>query len=188
MDDVELIVSANGCTDNTNYYMTYLHSVGLNFKEVWHDEPLGFPKAVNAGLKYATGDKIVLLNNDTVLLDQPKNNWLDRLNIGSISAVLTQYSEITKRNFAVFFCVMIDRKVFDTIGYLDEDFYIGGCEDIDFCFRADNAGFMIIDVGHNGDFPVYHAAEGTMHDPNLVSDWDNVFLKNQLRLDKKHNG
>ena len=185
MDDVELIVSANGCTDNTNYYMTYLHSVGMNFKEVWYDEPLGFAKAVNEGIKHATGDKIVLLNNDTIIL---ADDWLEKLDENAdIAAVWTQYSQITQRRFAVFFCVMIDKEVFNKIGLINEDFNIGGCEDIDFCYRAEEAGFKITANWDDGSFPIYHKAEGTVHDPELVSDWGNVFLKNELKLAKQYN-
>ena len=185
MDDVELIVSANGCTDNTNYYMTYLHSVGMNFKEVWNEKPLGFAKAVNEGIKHATGDKIVLLNNDTVIL---ADGWLEKLDAGSdISAVWTQWSDITQQRFAVFFCVMIYRNVFESIGYLNEDYEIGGCEDIEFCARANFMGHTIHANWDDGTFPIYHKAEGTVHDPELVSDWNNVFLKNELKLAKKYN-
>ena len=185
MDDVELIVSANGCTDNTNYYMTYLHSVGMNFKEVWNDKPLGFAKAVNEGIKHATGDKIVLLNNDTVIL---ADGWLEKLDAGSdISAVWTQWSDITQQRFAVFFCVMIYRNVFESIGYLNEDYEIGGCEDIEFCARARFMGHTIHANWDDGTFPIYHKAEGTVHDPELVSDWSNVFLKNELKLAEKYN-
>ena len=82
---------------------------------------------------------------------------------------------------------MIDKKVFQTIGLLDENFETGGCEDIDFCFRADQNGFSLIDVGYKGDFPIYHIAEGTVHDPKLVSDWKTKFHKNELKLAKKYN-
>jgi len=185
MDDVELIISANGCTDNTNYYMTYLHSVGMNFKEVWNDKPLGFAKAVNEGIKQATGDKIVLLNNDTVIL---ADGWLEKLDAGSdISAVWTQWSDITQQRFAVFFCVMIYRNVFESIGYLNEDYEIGGCEDIEFCARARFMGHTIHANWDDGTFPIYHKAEGTVHDPELVSDWSNVFLLNELKLAEKYN-
>jgi GT2 family glycosyltransferase len=189
MTDIELVISANGCTDNTKSYLDYLSTAIPNLFVVWNKEPLGFAKAVNEGIKNSIGSKIVLLNNDTLLLEQPKNQWLDRLDDyhADISTVLTQYSPITKQKFGVFFCTMIDKKVFETIGLLDESFETGGCEDIDFCFRADQNGFSLIDVGYRGDFPIYHVAEGTVHDPELVSDWKQKFYKNELKLAKKWN-
>ena len=41
--------------------------------------------------------------------------------------------------------------------------------------------------GWQGDFPIYHAAEGTMHDETLVKNWKDTFYKNQLHLAKKFN-
>jgi len=184
MSQVELIISANGCTDNTEAYLNYLKTAIPHFKWVNSKEPLGFAKAVNAGIGAHSADKVIILNNDTVILG---SDWLERLDIGSISGVLTNYSPITQRNFAVFFCVMISQKVFDTIGLLNEDFNTGGCEDIEFCLRAEEAGFQIIDVGHRGDFPIYHTAEGTVHNLELVQNWDNIFLLNELKLAKKYN-
>ena len=189
MTDIELVISANGCTDNTDAYLLYLQTAIPNCKIVWNDYSLGFAKAVNEGIKVSSGKKIVLLNNDTLLLEQSKNEWLDRLDDyhADISTVLTQYSPITKQKFGVFFCTMIDKKVFETVGLLDESFETGGCEDIDFCFKADQNGFSLVDVGYKGDFPIYHKAEGTVHDPELVSNWKQTFYKNELKLAKKWN-
>ena len=189
MTSIELVISANGCTDNTRAYLYYLQTAIPNIKVVWNYAALGFAKAVNEGIKSSTCKKIVLLNNDTLLLEQPKNQWLNRLNDyqADISSVLTLHSPITNQKFGVFFCTMIDRNVFKTIGLLDESFETGGCEDIDFCFRADQNGFSLVDVGSKGDFPIYHVAEGTVYDSELVTDWKNKFHKNELKLAKKHN-
>ena len=35
MTDIELIISANGCTDNTIYYLNYLTTVIPNLKILW---------------------------------------------------------------------------------------------------------------------------------------------------------
>ena len=188
MDDVELIVVANGCTDNTFSYLTYLNTAIPNIlRIIWFKDPLGFPRAVNEGISRSKGDKVVILNNDTVLLEQEKNTWLKRLDMGGITSVLTQYSPITKSRFGVFFCTMIDREVFKNIGHLNEVYKTGGCEDIEFCHLAEKKGFKINDCGWQGDFPIYHAAEGTMHDETLVKNWKDTFYKNQLHLAKKFN-
>lgn len=187
MTDVELVISINGCTDNTEAYLTYLQTAIPNVNIVKSEKPLGFAKAVNAGLNKTRCEKIVILNNDTILLEQQKNKWLELLNKGNINYVLGQFSNITKRMFGIFFCVMIDRQVFNKIGYLNEDYETGGCEDIEFCYEAEKAGFTLVDCGNNGTFPIYHKAEGTMHDSTLVQDWENKFLINQLKLSKKYN-
>lgn len=185
MANVELVVSANGCKDNTKVYLDYLATAVPNLYVTWNDQPLGFAKATNNGIRVCKGEKIVLLNNDTIVLD---NSWLEKLDTnGDISAVWTQYSPITKRRFAVFFCVMIDPKVFQSIGFLNEEYGTGGCEDIEFCYEAEEAGFRIDARFDDGSFPIYHKAEGTVHDETLVQDWSNKFLLNELRLAKKYN-
>jgi GT2 family glycosyltransferase len=186
MADVELIVSANGCTDNTKQYLFYLATVAPNLKAVWNDNPIGFARATNEGIKLATANRIILLNNDTLLLERAKNQWLEMLDTGDISAVWSQYSNITKRRFAVFFCVMIDRKVFDTIGLLNEEYSTGGCEDIEFCYLAEQAGFKIDMNYDDGSFPIYHAAEGTMLDSKLVQNWHDIFAQNEAKLASKY--
>ena len=187
MTNVELVISANGCTDNTRDYLRYLKTAIPNMKFRWDDNALGFAKATNEGIKASTADKIILLNNDTILLDQPKNKWLEMLDQGDVNYVLGQYSPITKSKFGIFFCALITKEVFNKIGYINDDFNTGGCEDIEFCLKAEQAGFKLVDCGNNGTFPIYHKAEGTMHDLALVQDWDNKFLLNELKLAKKYN-
>ena len=48
MENVELIVSANGCTDNTKAYLDYLKTAIPNLEVVWNYNAVGFAKAVNA--------------------------------------------------------------------------------------------------------------------------------------------
>lgn len=208
MADVELIISANGCVDSTREYLQSLldqfGAIGFedNLKIVWRNEPLGFAKAVNEAIKVSTAQKIVLLNNDTVLLPQAKNTWIQQLAAPfvipecGISAPIVQYSPEAGSQFAVFFCVMIDRKVFDRIGLLNEEYGVGGGEDTEFCIEALKAGFhiyecvqkQILDETHyTGSFPIYHKGEGTMFDTSLVKDWKKIYDENGLRLAKKYN-
>lgn len=205
LTDIELIISANGCTDNTNQYINHLRSIipENHLKIAWNDTPLGYAKATNAGIKLATCDKIVLLNNDIVLLQQEKNQWLSKLEENflinkkcGITCLIKQYSPITNKEFAIFFCVMINKTVFNRIGLLNEMYDVGSSEDIDFCAEAEEAGFDIMLASNNtnqhnnlivGDFPLYHKGEGTVHDTLLVKDWNKIFHSNLLKLAKKYN-
>jgi glycosyltransferase involved in cell wall biosynthesis len=201
VNDIQLIVVANGCTDNTIRYLNY---VSTNFPHcliAQYSEALGFSKATNVGIKMATCDKIILLNNDNLLLQQNQNDWLNILNTPfqdpdcGISCIIKTYSPPAGKEFAIFFCVMIAKKVFDTIGLLNEEYGVGGGEDTEFSIEAEKAGFKVLEVfdkhwGINqftGEFPIYHKGEGTVHDKNLVSDYDDVFYKNSLKLAKKYN-
>jgi hypothetical protein len=197
MQDVDLIISANGCTDNTGAYLIYLDSVVPNLTTVWNAEPLGYAKATNAGISKAKTDKIVLLNNDTVLLDQVKNQWLEMLAAdGDISGPIVQHSPDANRSFCVFFCVMIDKKVFDKIGLLNEEYGVGTGEDVEFCIEAEKAGFRVVEAApkvlknaelYVGGFPIYHVGEGTLHDTSLVQDFSGIFAKNGRKLARKYN-
>ena len=201
LDDIELIISANGCTDNTKAYLDYLVTAIPDLKVVWADEPLGYSRANNEAIRYATAEKIILLNNDTILLEQSTNQWLDILDKPfsdlecGISGIIKGNSEPAGRHFLVFFCVMIHKKVFDKIGLLNEEYGVGGGEDTEFCIEAENAGFKVLEVfeklwdgtQYTGGFPIYHKGEGTMHDTSLVNNYENVFLTNSLKLAKKYN-
>ena len=203
MDNVELIVSANGCVDNTKAYLTYLQTAIPHLKVVWSDAALGYAKATNEGIKVATADKILLLNNDTILLGQEKNSWLHILEAPflqdpkmGISGPIVQRSPDAGRDFCVFFCVMIDRKVFEKIGLLNEEYGIGTGEDVEFCIEALAVGFHMAECLpkrlenkhlYTGAFPIYHVGEGTMHDKSLVDDFDGVFAKNCRKLARKYN-
>lgn len=210
MTDVELIVSANGCTDNTWDYLQELQqqfvSVGMadHFQIVWSDQPLGYSGANNLAIKLAKGQRIVLLNNDVVFLPQERNFWIQALNQpfeinpwAGISCVIKSWSDPAAHDFAIFFCVMIDRKVFDTIGLLNEEYGKGGGEDTEFSIEAERAGFEVVQClpktwsdqagMYTGIFPLYHKGEGTVHDPLLVPDWNDVFWRNSLLLSAKYN-
>jgi glycosyltransferase involved in cell wall biosynthesis len=204
MADVELIISANGCVDHTKQYLCYLLAAyPENVRMVWNDRPLGYAKATNAGIKVATTNKIVLLNNDTVLLEQEKNTWLNLLEAPffqdarvGISGPIVQHSPDANHDFCVFFCAMIDRKVFERIGLLNEEYGVGTGEDVEFCIEALKAGFYIAQCSekrlenpefYTGIFPIYHAGEGTVHDTNLVQDFNSVFARNGRKLARKYN-
>jgi len=106
-------------------------------------EPLGYSGACNAGIVATRTDKIVLLNNDTVLLPR-KEPVVARAGPVpfvnpqcGISGVIKGPSEPAGRDFVVFFCVMIRRRVFSQIGLLSMDFGMGGGEDTELCIRAE---------------------------------------------------
>lgn len=201
LEDIELIISANGCTDGTREYLEQLKSTVKNLKIAWSDVPLGYPRATNFGIKLATTDKIVLLNNDTKFLSQQKNTWLNLLDAPfknekcGITCVVKDYSSVIQRSFAVFFCVMIHRKVFEKVGLLNEEFGTGSGEDMEFCIKTELAGFEVVEAAEKtildnkyftGSFPLYHLGEGTVHDEKLVPNWKQIFLRNTLVLANKY--
>lgn len=210
LKDIEIIISANGCTDNTIDFLGNLKddfnylNLNKHLKIVWNKEPLGYAKATNRGIEVSSCEFVVLLNNDAILIGQNKNDWLNVLyqpfttnsKVG-ITCSLKRFSEITKMDFAVFFCAMIHRKLFNELGLLDERYTTGGNEDIDFSAAAQLKGYEIIQPIpliwsdeiqlHVGAFPLYHKGEGTVHDPILVQNWEKTFRQNELKLAEKYN-
>lgn len=111
----------------------------------------GFAAAVNTGLEAATGDILIICNNDIVFV-QP--DWLDYLisplskyDICSIRTTDADGWETEDRiTFGDKFGSIwaMNRKVFDTIGGLDESLGKGYFEDLDFHQRAKEAGFKVV--------------------------------------------
>ncbi len=72
----ELIVVNNGSTDDTPAYLAGVRDAApVAVTIIANRENLGFPRAINQGLEAASGEYLVLLNNDAVVTD----GWLDQL-------------------------------------------------------------------------------------------------------------
>ena len=72
----ELIAVDNGSTDGTASYLAGVRDMAdVPVTVVSNPKNLGFPAAINQGLREARGEYLVLLNNDVVVTD----GWLDQL-------------------------------------------------------------------------------------------------------------
>lgn len=130
---------------------------------------LGFAGGVNVGLRAATGDLLILLNQDCVV--QP--GWLDALcraieqnpawgivggqifnadgSLNHAGAVLQRplaYGHhLTTANQPIEYVTgalfAITRRAWETVGEFDEGFFPAYFEEVDYCFRAHQAGFAI---------------------------------------------
>ena len=172
--DWELIVVDNGSIDSTPDYLEGLvTSSRVRTTIITNLQDLGFPVAINQGLKVAVGEYIVLLNNDAVVVE----NWLAHfegvLNTVGVAGPMSNYAPPPQlvenvpytdlpqmHRFAAQwraehthsakwvskvsgFCLAFRREVYETIGGMDEGFGLGYFEDDDFCARARAAGFEI---------------------------------------------
>ena len=197
-DNIEIIIVANGCgSDGTR---EYVESLGKPFKLLWFDEPQGYTHATNEGIKIAQGEYIVLLNNDTEILDYwPRHQWLECLRqpfqdpkVG-ITGSSRHFSPEAKSYFLIFFCVMIPRRIFNECGILDETYNPGAGEDTSYCMELENRGYKIVQVPensyewkYNNGFPIYHKAEQTVHDKTLVPEWFEIYERNGNILKEKY--
>ncbi len=73
--DYEVIVVDNASTDGTAEYLSDLEREHEQVRVILNQENRGFAKANNQGLEIASGQRLVLLNNDTVV----PHGWLTRL-------------------------------------------------------------------------------------------------------------
>ncbi|WP_454871098.1 glycosyltransferase [Priestia megaterium] len=70
-EEIEIIVVDNGSTDGTIAYLKSIPSL----KTIFNEKNLGFAKGCNQGLDIATGDRVLFLNNDTIVT----KNWLQSM-------------------------------------------------------------------------------------------------------------
>ncbi|WP_246317038.1 glycosyltransferase [Paenibacillus agri] len=94
----EIIVVDNASTDGSREWL----SEQMDIITIFNDENYGFPKGCNQGIEVATGENILLLNNDVIVT----TNWLDNLllalnssaevgAVGAISNECTYYQNIS---------------------------------------------------------------------------------------------
>jgi len=200
INGVEIVIIANGCDEKTKLYLDELKASCRAIRYIWYEKPLGYTVAANNGLKACTGENIILLNDDVVFLAQEKNTWL-RMLLEPLEAAcigltgsLKGYSQAVNREFLLFFCVAMKRKMLHNIGLLDEEFNPGGCEDIDYSIRVQDAGYKIAQVPvdeplrvvnglYVSGFPIYHKGEATVY---RLEGWDGIFARNVAKLQKKY--
>lgn len=163
----EVIVVDNASTDGTR---DYLKTTAV--QAITNDRNLGCAQAWNQGVRAATGQVIGILNNDIVVTP----GWLrgllafmERGRYGIVSPAareglldydLERYAaEFTHRCSGAVrrelygACMVIDRRVFERIGLFDEAFTYGGCEDVDFLWRAREAGW---EAAMTGSVLIHH--------------------------------
>ncbi|SEL67167.1 Glycosyltransferase, GT2 family [Paenibacillus sp. cl141a] len=173
----EIIVVDNGSSDGT---VDICRQEGITFISLANN--IGFPAACNKGLKIATGDTLLLLNNDVIVT----RNWLQNMlnclnsetNIGivgpltnyasgkqQINMPYTSLEEMSNQlnepdaskwlqvDRIVGLCFLFKRELMDRIGLLDERYSPGHFEDDDYCYRARNAGYTFRIAG---DVFVFH--------------------------------
>jgi GT2 family glycosyltransferase len=145
-----LIIIDDSSNDGT---VEYAHSKGAKVIPTGGD--FNFSRNVNIGVKFGSSPLKLICNNDIeftdgaidkmveVMYSEPKIGLVGPCSNGVMNPeqkVMRSHSCKTTRTLN-FFCILIDHKVFESIGYMDKRFDGYGCDDDDFCLRAYNAGF-----------------------------------------------
>jgi GT2 family glycosyltransferase len=202
LSETEIIVVANGCTDNTMQFMKDISGAYCNIKTLWFDEALGYTKATNEGISEARGEFVLLFNNDCKILPSEKQAWLNRLHAPfsdpgvMATGVHEIYSNEIGHNFLVGYCMMVRRTFMLQFGALDEIFSPGFGEDIDLCARILKHGFSYVNVNFEvrregnmsiGDFPIYHRGSSTFHENKERSEeYEKVVTRNIAVLTERY--
>ena len=174
---INIIVINNGSTDGSQEYLAASASLTVIDNAI----NLGCAAAWNQGVKAGRSPWIVLLNNDVLLPE----GWLEGLlafaETGNMDIVspgmhggpcdydfesyaagyMKKMARASRRGEAHGVCFLVKRKVFETIGYFDENFRIGQYEDADFFRRARMAGFAL---GVTGASYIHHFGSVTQKD------------------------
>ena len=95
-----------------------------------------------------------------------------------ISNTIKKY--LTIRGMLAFFCVAFKRSVIDTVGFLDEDFIMGGDDD-DYARRLDANGFNLAVLLNT--YVIHHG--GTSTGKNMGNVWKNTQRRKNVNLLKK---
>ena len=162
-----IIIPTVGKDENNLYYEKYLQKLVTSIEENTDEEYeiflaindyVSFSYAVNLGFREMLNRDFtgcVLLNDD---MELKTKGWLTKFTeksekeIGIVSQA-SQYNDY----YCGMGCCYLPREVVSKVGFLDEQFRIGEWEDIDYCFRLQEAGYKVStigeDVAEHGDSP-----------------------------------
>ena len=209
---LEVLVVDNGSADDSPAIVqTEFPSLRL----IRNGQNLGFAGGCNVGLSGATGDILVLLNQDTTVqpgwlvgliaaVDAPGVGVAGSLALLADGATIQHaggvvdwplgiarhlgYGEARDNRwqsaadvpFVTGASLAMRREMLERIGSLDEGFWPGYYEDVDFCWRARDAGYSI---RFAPDSALVHAESGSFTDP-IYTAW--ARLRGRLRFCLKH--
>ena len=167
-DDFKLIVVDNGSSDGTLSYLKDQVKQRGNIVLIANKENLGYSVGNNQGLSEMSPDtdivglvnndilftpewlhsvKSVILQNEKIGLASPRiNTWrhINQMNyMAKYKNLLGKYKTSFSKSLAPNFCCVFMRKaVFDSIGYLDEEFTPAFFEDDDYSLRSLYLGYI----------------------------------------------
>ena len=173
----------------------------------------GFPRAINQGLKAATGETVILLNDDCVCAQGWSERLLAHLDTYSIVGPCTNYcagmqqvtipvyqdeqefnreaekwavahaGESEEVNWIIGFCMAFKKSLWEEIGLFDESLWPCSGEEIDFCMRAKAKGYK---TGIARDVYLHHEGSQTFRELEKNGlDYQEICSRNEKHLRNK---
>jgi glycosyltransferase involved in cell wall biosynthesis len=198
-DDFEIIVVDDGSTDGTKQELSNIPDSRIKY--IRFEQNRGANAARNAGVRRSRGEYISFLDSD----DEFEKGHLDKVHsilesagqgvIGAYTSFrhvndkgnthrysranvqsITQERLLRGNAIGGFSCTTFRRRLFDEVGYLDED--LPSCQDLDFFIRALDAGTLI---GVDEVLLTYHTSGN-----RISTDLNRVIEGNKIILNKYH--
>ena len=129
--------------------------------QVIHTKKEGITKATNTGIRAAGDLDVYLTQDDVILPDLYRRDWLDILvrvaefkkkdkDFGVITTIngggISGPTYVDKMQWVGTWSLFLQRKTINKIGLFDEGFGVGPGDDIDYSYRLSQAGLKIIVV------------------------------------------
>ena len=175
----------------------------------------GFPRAINQGLKAATGETVILLNDDVICAQGWSERLLAHLDSYSIVSPVTNYcaglqrvtipvyqdeqefnreaeiwavahaGESQEVNWVIGFCMAFKKSLWEEIGPFDESLWPCSGEELLFCLDARKAGHK---VGIARDVYVHHEGSQTFNEMEKAGqvDYLKVSERNEKHVNEKY--
>jgi hypothetical protein len=150
----ELIIVDNGSNDGTAEYLASEARKHDNFKFTRSQVNLGYQKGINTGASMATGDYLLLFNDDAwvtgimadgrdwvgALLDDLRSNPK-----AGMAGVHAADGPVFREKMLYLWCVLLRRETWGKVGPLDDVTFLNYGGDEDYCHRLRQAGYEISD-------------------------------------------
>lgn len=209
--DFEVIVVDNASTDGSADFIAAQYP---QVRLIRNERNLGFAAGNNVGLRAATGDVLVLLNQDTEVQSgwlaalvaelqtagvgiaggkayypdgriQHAGGYLNERGEGSHFGVRQedhgQFDEGRDVDYVTGAALAITRTAFQAVGELDEVFAPVYYEDVDWCYRARQAGFRVLYVPQATLVHKEASSAATMDHAGMY-----IFHRHRIRFVLKH--